>query len=141
MTERALEVSGVSKRYGDRQALDGLHLVVPPGQVHGLLGPNGAGKTTLIRICLGLIRRDAGSVRLLGRDLDSIGGPLPLGVAGFVETPAFYPYLSARKNLALLARLDDNRGSASLGIDGVLEQVGLAAHAAAPVGGFSSGMR
>ena len=61
MDTPALEVVSVSKRYGDRQALDGVDLVASPGQMHGLLGPNGAGKTTLIRVCLGLIRRDAGT--------------------------------------------------------------------------------
>ena len=141
METHALEVAGVSKRYGDRQALDGLHLVVPPGRLHGLLGPNGAGKTTLIRICLGLIRPDAGTVRLLGHSLDSTVGPLPHGVAGFVETPAFYPYLSARRNLALLTGLDGNRESNRFTVDGVLEQVGLAAHADARVAGYSAGMR
>src|SRR6185503_2338321 len=106
----ALEAVGVCKRYGDRDALCGVDLVVRPGVLHGLLGPNGAGKTTLMRILLGLIRRDAGTVRLLGREVDSIAGGVPDRVAGFVETPTFYPYLSARRNLTLLARLDDDRG-------------------------------
>src|SRR5256885_16771424 len=107
MTERAaLEATGISKRYGDRTALDAVDIVVRPGGLHGLLGPNGAGKTTLMRILLGLVRRDAGTARLLGRDLDRVSVQMPDGVAGLIETPAFYPYLSGRKNLALLARLD-----------------------------------
>ena len=92
----ALEARGVSKRYADRDALGGVDLVAEAGQLHGLLGPNGAGKTTLMRVLLGLVRRDAGTVRLLGRDLDSTAGPVADGVAGFVDTPAFYPYLSGR---------------------------------------------
>ena len=137
----ALEAAGVSKRYGDRDALCGVDLVVRPGVLHGLLGPNGAGKTTLMRVLLGLVRRDAGSIRLLGRDLDSTAG-LPDGVAGFVESPTFYPYLSARKNLTLLARLDDDRSwDRRERVGRALEQVGLSAQADVRVGGFSAGMR
>ena len=75
----ALEAAGVSKRYGDRDALSSVDLVARPGALHGLLGPNGAGKTTLLRVLLGLVRRDAGSVRLFGRDLRPMAGPLPDG--------------------------------------------------------------
>src|SRR5262245_20135906 len=107
MQRFALEARGVSKSYGDREVLDRVDLIVQPGLLHGLLGPNGAGKTTLMRVLLGLVRRTAGTVRLLGHDLDACGRCVPNGVAGFVETPAFYPYLSARQNLRLLVGLDD----------------------------------
>ena len=80
-------------------------------------------------------------MRLLGCDLTSTAGPLPDAVAGFVETPGFYPYLSARKNLALLARLDGHRGSSRRIVDSVLEQVGLAADADLAVAAYSAGMR
>ena len=60
-----------------------------PGSLHGLLGPNGAGKTTLLRVLLGLVRRDAGSVRLLGRDFDFASGPLPEASPGSSKRPAF----------------------------------------------------
>ena len=111
------------------------------GHLHGLLGPNGAGKTTLLRVLLGLIRRDAGTVRLLGRSLDALGGPIPDAVAGFVETPAFYPYPSGRRNLALLARLDT--GSVRSGrVADVLEATGLGPQADQDsVSGYSAGMR
>src|SRR6185295_17565621 len=126
----ALEAIGVSKRYGDRDALCGVDLMARPGELHGLLGPNGAGKTTLMRILLGLVRRDAGTVHLLGCSLDSTAGPVPDKVAGLVETPAFYPYLSGRRNLALLSRLDGDAASGrSRRIDDVLEQIGLASQA------------
>ena len=94
MPRIALEALGVSKRYGDRDALDRVDLTVRSGVLCGLLGPNGAGKTTLMRVLLGLVHRNAGAVHLLGHDLDACDGRLPEGVAGFVETPAFYPYLS-----------------------------------------------
>jgi ABC-2 type transport system ATP-binding protein len=142
MVEVALEALGVSKRYGDCEALSSVDLVARPGRLHGLLGLNGAGKTTLMRVLLGLVRRDAGTVRLLGCRLESTAGGIPDGVAGFVDTPAFYPYLSGRRNLALLARLDGNNGPHGRdGVSRVLEQVGLAAVAEAAVAGYSAGMR
>src|SRR5262245_58857822 len=118
----ALEALGVANRFGDREARRGEDLIAQPGHVHGLLRPNGAGKTTLMRVLLGLVQRDAGTVRLLGHPLDSIAGPMPEGVAGFVETPSFYPYLSGRENLELLARLDIEPAVDGPGIDDVLDE-------------------
>ncbi len=142
MEELALEARGVSKRYGDREVLCGVNLISHSGRLHGLLGPNGAGKTTLMRVLLGLVQRDAGTVNLLGTALESTGGPVPEGVAGFIETGAFYPYLSGRANLALLARLDASTGSGrGKNVDARLEEVGLAAHRDADVSGYSAGMR
>jgi ABC-2 type transport system ATP-binding protein len=142
MDRPALEALGVSKRYGDREALAAVDLIAQRGRLHGLLGPNGAGKTTLMRILLGLVRRDAGTVRLLGCDFDSTAGRLPEGVAGFVETPGFYPYMTGRQNLALLARLDGGDRSRRAGnVARVLEQVGLDSHADTAVRGYSAGMR
>jgi ABC-2 type transport system ATP-binding protein len=91
-------------------------------------------------VLLGLVRRDAGTVSVLGRPLDPIGGPLPDGVAGFVETPGFYPYLSGRQNLDLLARLD-GASAGRVAVVAALEQVELTAHADIPVAGYSAGMR
>jgi ABC-2 type transport system ATP-binding protein len=143
MLERpALEALDISKRYGERPALAAASLVARPGQMHGLLGPNGAGKTTLMRVCLGLVSRDSGTVHLLDRSLDHPGGPVPDGVAGFVETPGFYPYLSGRQNLTLLSRLDGiGAGVTTDRVEHALEVVGLAAQADSRVGGYSAGMR
>jgi ABC-2 type transport system ATP-binding protein len=138
----ALEARGIRKRFGDREALRGVDMNATTGEVHGLLGRNGAGKTTLLRVLLGLVRRDAGDVRLLGCEFDDTTAALPEGVAGFVETPAFYPYLSGRQNLALLGRLDGLRGrQLNIAIGAALEQSGLAAHAMQAVGAYSAGMR
>ena len=137
----ALELAGVSKRFREREALCGVDLVAHPGRLHGLLGPNGAGKTTLMRVLLGLVRRDAGTVRLLGRNLDDAGGRVPEGVAGLVETPAFYPYLSARRNLTLLARLDGQGTVSSDRIDEAIDQAGVTAFADVAVAQYSAGMR
>src|SRR5207237_2488894 len=106
---------------------DGVDLVVEPGDVYGYLGPNGAGKTTSLRMLLGLIRPTAGSARLFGLDPLVEGAKALAGVAGFVEGPRFYPYLSGRRNLMLLADYDEP-GSRSR-IDEVLEIVELRARA------------
>jgi len=141
MPECSLQASGVSKRYDGVAALTAVDLTARPGDLHGLLGPNGAGKTTLLRVLLGLTRRDEGTVRLLGADLDG-GSALPDAVAGFVDTPAFYPYLSGGANLALLDRLDGHsRRDRTQRVQAVLERTGLGPHAAMSVGGYSTGMR
>src|SRR6476660_2716099 len=116
-----VEARGLVKRYGEIVAVDGVDLTVARGDVFGYLGPNGAGKTTSLRMLLGLIRPTSGSVQLFGRSID-IGAKALDGVAGFVEGPTFYPYLSARKNLRLLADYDDGPRSR---IDEVLELVEL----------------
>jgi ABC-2 type transport system ATP-binding protein len=140
--EIALEAVGVSKSYGARGALCGVDLVARHGHVHGLLGPNGAGKTTLMRVLLGLARRDAGTIRLLGHQIDASIAAVPDGVAGVVDVPAFYPYLSGRKNLELLARLDGTtRSSRRALVAAALEQTGLAAQADLGYAGYSAGMR
>ena len=142
MERVALEAIGVSKAYGDRDALYDVDLIARRGELHGLLGPNGAGKTTLLRVALGLVRRDAGTVRLLGRDRAAAPDAVPDGVAGLVEVPAFYPYMSGRRNLELLARLDGASGAAGRRrVASVLDQIGLGTHADLAVAGYSAGMR
>jgi ABC-2 type transport system ATP-binding protein len=137
--EVALQLDGLVKRFGDVVAVDGISTQVEVGQVRGLLGPNGAGKTTLLRMALGLVRPDAGQVRLWGAEAGTARLP---GVAGFVDGPGFAPYLSGRRNLQLLARLDDQpSGPAARRIDQALERVGLDTGARRPVRGWSLGMR
>ena len=138
MTAAPVEVRGLVKRYGAITAVDDVDLTVAAGDVYGYLGPNGAGKTTSLRMMLGLIRPTAGSVRLFGRD--PMAGVAALeGVAGFVEAPRFYPYLSGRRNLELLAAFDGHGAKAR--IDEALATVELTSRAADKVGGYSHGMR
>jgi ABC-2 type transport system ATP-binding protein len=111
--------------YGAVSALVEVDIDVRPGTVHGLLGPNGAGKSTLLRAVLGLVRLDAGSLEVRG------------SVAGFVEVPGAYPYLTGRQNLAYLAALDDQPAD----IDEVLALVDLTDRAGTKVSGWSLGMR
>jgi len=133
-----VELRALVKRYGEITAVDQVDLTVQSGDVYGYLGPNGAGKTTSLRMMLGLIRPSAGSVRLFGRDpLASVRALVQ--VAGFVEEPRFYPYLSGRKNLELLAAYDGGNAAARIGE--VLDTVELAERAGDRVGGYSHGMR
>jgi ABC-2 type transport system ATP-binding protein len=135
----AISVRGVTKTFGRVTALFDVDLRVEPGEVHGLLGPNGAGKSTLLRILFGLVRPDSGVVALFDRQrgTDSRLDPLA-GVAGFVDRPHFYPYLTARRTLELLAIAD---GQASVApINEILSAVGLADVADRRVAGWSTGM-
>src|SRR5262249_22417663 len=134
-----IEARGLVKRYGELTAVDNVDLTVEPGDVFGYLGPNGAGKTTSLRMLLGLITPTAGAARLFGRDPHVDGARALDGVAGFVEGPRFYPYLSGRKNLRLLADLDG--GASPTRIDEVLALVELTDRAKDKVGGYSHGMR
>jgi ABC-2 type transport system ATP-binding protein len=134
-----VEARALVKRYGEIVAVDHVDLTVEPGDVFGYLGPNGAGKTTSLRMLLGLIRPTGGSARLFGLDPLHDGAKALAGVAGFVEGPAFYPYLTGRRNLRLLADYDEP--SSSSRIDEVLELVELRDRAKDKVGGYSHGMR
>jgi ABC-2 type transport system ATP-binding protein len=134
-----VEARGLVKRYGEIVAVDDVDLTVNAGDVYGYLGPNGAGKTTSLRMLLGLIRPTSGVVRLFGRDPLVEGARALDGVAGFVEGPRFYPYLSGRKNLELLAGYDRNGAEAR--IDEVLDVVELLDRSKDKVGGYSHGMR
>jgi ABC-2 type transport system ATP-binding protein len=134
-----ISTTGLVKRYGDIVAVNGVDLTVERGDVFGYLGPNGAGKTTLLRMLLGLIRPTSGSAKLFGRDPLVDGVRALDGVAGFVEGPRFYSYLSGRRNLELLADYDGD--GARSRIDGVLEIVELRDRAKDRVGGYSHGMR
>jgi ABC-2 type transport system ATP-binding protein len=140
MTEvLAVDAVDVTKRYGDLVAVDAITLQVAQGEVYGVLGPNGAGKTTFLRMLFGLIRPDAGTIRLFGQSREQAGTRILDGVSGFIESPKFYPYLSGRKNLAGLVRLD---GGAPAGrLEEALEIVDLADRADDKVGGYSFGMR
>jgi ABC-2 type transport system ATP-binding protein len=134
-----IEARGLVKRYGHVTAVDHVDLTVEAGTVYGYLGPNGAGKTTSLRMLLGLIRPDEGTARLFGRDPLEEGAAALDGVAGFVEAPRFYPYLSGRGNLELMAALDGD--DAADRIDDALVTVGLAERAGDKVKGYSHGMK
>jgi ABC-2 type transport system ATP-binding protein len=148
----ALLARGLLKRFETVCAVDHVDLAVEEGEVRGLLGPNGAGKTTLLRLLFGLLHADEGSIELLG-DRMVPGAAPPDGVSGFVEDPSFYPYLSGRANLEVLAELDHRPARerapavrepglpARERVAPALARVGLAERADDRVSGYSTGMR
>ncbi|WP_130493860.1 ABC transporter ATP-binding protein [Motilibacter rhizosphaerae] len=139
METAAVNASRLTKRYGELTAVDAISLMVRQGEVYGILGPNGAGKTTFLRMLFGLIRPDAGRLEVFGRSWERDGTATLDGVAGFIESPKFYPYLSGRANLELLARLD---GGVPVGrIEQVLQTVDLVGRDGDKVSGYSFGMR
>jgi ABC-2 type transport system ATP-binding protein len=138
--ELAIEARGLVKRYRDVAAVETVDLTVRRGDVYGFLGPNGAGKTTTLRMLLGLVRPDAGSIRLFDRELGTDPLGALKGVAGFIEEPRFYGYLTGRQNLELLAAFD-RLGEGRAAIEEVLELVELRGRADDRVSEYSQGMR
>jgi ABC-2 type transport system ATP-binding protein len=132
-----VETSGLTKRYGGRiTAVDDLDLGVRRGEVYGFLGPNGAGKTTTLRMLLGLIKPSFGTATVLGEEPGAPAGLARIGA--LVESPAFYPYLSGRDNLRVMARYS---GVASSRVEGVLQQVELSGRAGDKFKQYSLGMK
>lgn len=131
----ALEATGLVKTLGGRRVIDRLSMEVPRGAIYGFLGANGAGKTTTIRIVLGLLRAEAGEVRLFGEAVR--GGTRPR-IGALVESPALYDHLTGEENLDLSRRI---LGLPRREIGRVLALVDLEAGATRRVGGFSLGMR
>ena len=126
----------LTKRYGERLAVDDVSLTVGPGEVYGFLGPNGAGKTTTLRMVLGLVRPTSGSASVLGH---RPGTPEATSrVGALVEGPSFYPYLSGRDNLRVMARY---RGLPDPAADAALDRVGLAARGRDRFKSYSLGMK
>ncbi len=141
----AIAARGLTKRYGGVAAVDALDLTVERGELFGFLGPNGAGKTTTIRMALGLILPGGGEVDLLGEPVRTDRAPLAR-VGALVEEPAFWKYLSGRKNLEYFARAGAGADRAGTRVrlarvDEVLATVGLAAAADKKVKAYSQGMR
>jgi len=134
-----VETEGLSKRFGQRLAVDGVDLRIPRGSAFGYLGPNGAGKTTLIRMLLGLTAPSAGSMRLLGRPMPRERAQGLARVGAIVEEPRFHPFLTGRENLEVVAAARERAAHAR--IDGALARVGLANRAGDRVASYSMGMR
>jgi ABC-2 type transport system ATP-binding protein len=135
----AAEAVGLIKRYGDVTAVDGISLCIRRGEVFGLLGPNGAGKTTTIGMMLGVLKPSAGNVHLFGEQLQGNERRLLSRVGALVETPTFYPYLGARDNLKVLAKLDGR--VPKFAIEETLSLTDLVAAADRPFRTYSLGMK
>lgn len=131
-----VETSGLGKSYGSITAVQDLNISIRRGEVYGFLGPNGAGKTTTLRMLLGLIQPSSGTATVLG---EAPGSPQGLqGVGSLVESPAFYPYLSGRDNLRVMARYC---GAPDSRVEEVLGQVELSGRAGDRFKKYSLGMK
>ena len=135
----ALSTRGLTKQFNGNVVVDHLDLTVNQGEVFGFLGPNGAGKTTTLRMVLGLIYATSGEIEVLGRRMPQERREAMRNVGGFVETPAFYHNMSARRNLRLLSRLNGMHDERR--IEEVLDTVGLLQRADSKVGDYSQGMK
>jgi len=132
----ALQTVGLTKRYDDKDVVQDLSLEIHKGDIYGILGPNGAGKTTSIRMILGLIRRDAGTVRIFGSDKPT---ECRAQLSGIVESPALYPYLTGRDNLRVLGAYSG--GIADKDIEEALDTVRMTKRANELVKTYSLGMK
>jgi ABC-2 type transport system ATP-binding protein len=135
----AVEVHGLTKRFGTRAAVDNVDLLVPRGSAFGYLGPNGAGKTTLIRVLLGLTRADSGTMSLLGISVPAQRGRALARVGAIVDEPRFHGHLTGRENLQILAAA--RGGDARKQITPALDRTRLTQRADDKVSAYSMGMR
>jgi len=133
----AIEVSGLTKIYGDRAALSNATFTVPAGTICGFVGPNGSGKTTTIRMLLGLITPTSGSAKVLGESISEPEKYLPR-VGAMIEGPAFYPALSGAENLKVLANLG---GFPQSRVAELLAKVGLGDRGNSKFKTYSLGMK
>ena len=137
MTPTALSVTGLTKRYGARTAVEDLDIELPSGVVAGFVGPNGAGKTTTMAMLLGLVRPTAGTGTVLGSPLGQPAAYLSR-VGALIESPAFYPALSGAENLRVFATVG---GHPTPSIPGLLEIVGLEGRGNDRYRSYSLGMK
>ncbi|WP_110207040.1 ABC transporter ATP-binding protein [Nocardioides daejeonensis] len=136
MNENVVQTHALTKRYGARLAVDRVDLTVRRGEVYGFLGPNGAGKTTTLRMLLGLVRATSGTAHVLGRTAGSPGVTAKVGA--LIEGPGFYPYLSGRDNLRVMARY---RQLPETEVDAALERVDLSDRGDDRFRSYSLGMK
>jgi ABC-2 type transport system ATP-binding protein len=137
----AIELRGLTKRFGDAIALDGVDLVVRPGMVFGFLGRNGAGKTTTLRILSGLARPTAGTAHVLGHDVERATDAVRARIGFLPDVPGFYPWMTAREYLEFAGRLFGlDKATLDARATALLEMAGLAS-VTTRVGGFSRGMK
>jgi ABC-2 type transport system ATP-binding protein len=142
MSDVILKTENLRRSFGKFSAVNDLSLEVYSGDIYGFLGLNGAGKTTTIRMLLRLIKPDSGKIFIYGKNLNTSYLEIMNYLGGLVEIPAFYPYLSARQNLLLLARLRmTNASQINCIVDDLLSAVGLKKRCDDKIRAYSQGMR
>lgn len=139
----AVRTSGLTRAFGKQLAVNELNLLVPRGAVYGFLGPNGCGKTTTIRMLLGLLSADRGTIELLGETMPEAGAAVLPRVGALIEGPAFHPYITGTQNLRRLDLSDATADPATSRrrIDAALARVGLTAAAGKKYRNYSLGMK
>lgn len=136
--EYIVKTEGLTRKFGKERAVSGLDMRIPKGEIYGFLGPNGAGKTTTIRMLLGLMKPSSGTIRIFQEDLKKERMNILKKVGSLVETPSYYPHLTAYENLEALRKIV---GVSKSRIGEVLEIVRLSDVANKKVKGFSLGMK
>ncbi|WHY62317.1 ABC transporter ATP-binding protein [Cytobacillus firmus] len=136
--EYIVRTENLSKHFGQEKAVSGLEMKIPKGEIYGFLGPNGAGKTTTIRMLLGLMKPTSGRIEIFQSDLKKERLNILRRVGSLVESPSYYPHLTAKENLEAMRKIV---GVPKQRIDEVLEIVRLTAAGDKKVKGFSLGMK
>jgi ABC-2 type transport system ATP-binding protein len=139
LCSRVIEIKNLCKKFGDRWAVEDLSLTIPAGEIYGLLGHNGAGKSTTIGMMLGQVWPTRGEVKVCGYDVTAHRQKALQNVGAIFESPAFYDYLSGRKNLEILSSY--TAPTPHKRIDEVIDWVGLAGRERSKVRTYSHGMR
>src|SRR3954470_24781173 len=137
--ETIIKATGLVKQFKEVRAVNDLSFSVREGEIYGFLGQNGAGKSTTIRMLLSLVRPSSGSIMMFGKDLRHHRKQILRQVGAIIEKPDLYKYLSAIKNLEIMARLSGIRPTKKELMD-QLEKVGIAERASSKVKTFSQGM-
>lgn len=134
----AIETRGLLRHFGKRTAVNRVDMTVPQHSIYGFLGRNGAGKTTTIKLLLGLLKADAGEVRIAGIDVGADRVAAARKIGALLESHGFYPHLSGRENLDLSRRM---LGLSQVEVDRVLEVVEMTSHGGRRISDYSLGMR
>lgn len=140
MAQPIIQISNVHKQFGSFKAVDGISLSIDNGDIYGFLGPNGAGKSTTLRMLLSLIKPTAGSIEIMGRNLEKNRNDILAQIGSIIEKPDFYLYLSAKQNLWLLSKMYNHHIGVKR-IQEVITLVGLKGRENDKVKTYSHGMK